>query len=327
MHCCHFLIYHFWYLIASTFFDATSQPSLIVNMSHRSRLAHLSDIHLSFGLPEGSQWLSKCGLNGLSWLVRKRKRHLSSIADLLQQDLIDSAPDLIAVGGDLINFSTSQEFKAAQAWLQKLGTAEKVVTVPGNHEALTSGWKERSSLWGDYASLGKEQAPILRKEGVIGLIAVSTAVATPPFMASGKVGAENIKAMGDLIAQAHSENLCPVVLMHHPPTHITSRRKGLVDYKAVCQELGKRRPALVLHGHTHHAELSWINTSHDAIPVLGIPSFSLSRHDGQYSGAWRMIEVHKEKSDWIISVTERTLDEENNLHSLAPLRFSQSLRQ
>ena len=297
------------------------------NMSHRSRLAHLSDIHLPFGLPEGSQWLSKCGLSALSWLVRKRKRHLSSIADILQQDLIDSAPDLIAVGGDLINFATSQEFKASQRWLQNLGTAEKVVTVPGNHEALTRGWKKRISLWGDYAPLSEEQAPILRKEGVIGLIAVSTAVATPPFMASGKVGAHNIKGMGDLIAEAHSENLCPVVLMHHPPTHITSRRKGLADHKAVCQELSKQKPALVLHGHTHHAELSWINTTHDAIPVLGIPSFSLSRHDGRYSGAWRMIEVHKEKSDWIILITERTLDEEDNLQSLAPLRFSQSLRQ
>ena len=296
-------------------------------MSHRSRLAHLSDIHLPFGLPEGSQWLSKCGLSALSWLVRKRKRHLSSIADILQQDLIDSAPDLIAVGGDLINFGTNQEFKVSQRWLQNLGAAENVVTVPGNHEALTRGWKKRISLWGDYAPLSEEQAPILRKEGVIGLIAVSTAVATPPFMASGKVGAHNIKGMGDLIAEAHSENLCPVVLMHHPPTHITSRRKGLADHKAVCQELSKQKPALVLHGHTHHAELSWINTTHDAIPVLGIPSFSLSRHDGRYSGAWRMIEVHKEKSDWIILITERTLDEEDNLQSLAPLRFSQSLRQ
>jgi len=294
-------------------------------MSHRSRLAHLSDIHLPFGLPEGSQWLSKCGLSALSWIVRKRKKHLSSIADILQQDLIDSAPDLIAVGGDVVNFGTSQEFKAAQLWLQKLGVAEKVVTVPGNHEALTRGWKKRISLWDGYASLGEEQAPVLRKEGVIGLIAVSTAVATPPFMASGKVGERNIRAMGELIEEARSQNLCPVILMHHPPTSITSRRKGLVDYKAVNQELANRGPALVLHGHTHHAELSWINTAHDAIPVLGIPSFSLFRHDGRYSGAWRMIEVHKEKSDWIISVTERTLDEEDNLQSLTPLRFSQPI--
>jgi len=267
----------------------------------------------------------KCGLSAIGWLAQKREKHLSSIADILQQDLIDSAPDLIAVGGDVVNFGTSQEFNASQRWLQKLGSAEKVVTIPGNHEALTKGWKKRISLWGDYASLHVEQMPILRKEGMIGLIAVSTAVATPPFMASGKVGAQNIKAMGELIAEARSQNLCPVVLMHHPPTPITSRRKGLVDHKAVCQELAERGPALVLHGHTHHAELSWINTSHNAIPVLGIPSFSLSRHDGRYSGAWRMIEVHKEKSDWIISVTERTLDEEDNLQSLTPLRFSQPI--
>ena len=325
MHCCHFLLYHFRHLFASTFFDATSQLSLIINMSHRSRLAHLSDIHLPFGLPEGSQWLSKCGLSALSWLVRKRKRHLLSIAETLQQDLIDSAPDLIAVGGDVVNFGTSQEFNASQRWLQKLGAAEKVVTIPGNHEALTRGWKKRISLWGDYASLREEQMPVLRKEGVIGLIAVSTAVATPPFLASGKVGERNIKAMGELIEEARLQNLCPVVLMHHPPTPITSRRKGLADYKAVCQELSHRRPALVLHGHTHHAELSWINQTHDTIPVLGIPSFSLSRHDGRYSGAWRMIEVNKEKSDWIISVTERTLDEEGNLQSLTPLRFSQPI--
>ena len=143
-------------------------------MSHRSRLAHLSDIHLPFGLPEGSQWLSKCGLSALGWLVQKRKKHLSSIADILLQDLIDSVPDLIAVGGDVVNFGTSHEFKAAELWLQKLGAAEKVVTTPGNHEALTRGWKKRISSWGDYASLREEHMPVLRKEGVIGLIAVST---------------------------------------------------------------------------------------------------------------------------------------------------------
>lgn len=295
-------------------------------MPHSSRLAHLSDIHLPFGLPKGSQWLSKCGLSALSWLTRRRQNHRSSIADVLQQDIIDKAPDLIAVGGDLINFGTRQEFKASQSWLQKLGAAEKVITVPGNHEALTAGWKRRILEWGDYASLSKRQEPILRKEGMIGLIAVSTAVATPPFMASGKIGARNIKAMGDLVSEAISENLCPVVVMHHPPTPITSRRKGLSDYKAVCQELANRGAALVLHGHTHHAELSSINATHNIIPVLGIPSFSLSCHDGRNSGAWRMIEVHKEKSDWIITVTEHTLDRESKLHALTPLRFIQPVR-
>lgn len=294
-------------------------------MPQHTSLAHLSDIHLPFGLPEGSQWMSKCGLSALSWLSHKRKKHLPSIANALQQDIIDKAPDLIAVGGDLINFGTSREFKASRHWLEKLGSAEKVVTVAGNHEALTPGWKKRISLWDNYASLSKAQEPVLRRHGSIGLIAVSTAIATPPFMANGKIGAQNIKIMGDLISKAHSENLCPIVVMHHPPTNITSRRKGLNDHKAVYQELANRGPALVLHGHTHHAELSWIKSTHDVTPVLGIPSFSLSCHDGKYSGAWRMIDVYKEKSDWIITITERTLDKDHNLHSLTPLRFSQPI--
>jgi nucleotide-binding universal stress UspA family protein len=271
------------------------------------RLAHLSDVHLPLTVPRGGELLSKRGLSALNWRLKRRALHGAEVAEALLSDLRAARPDAVAMTGDLCNFALAREFAAGGGWLDALGPAERVVAIPGNHEALTPGWRARMAQgWGRHA-LGPsgEETPFLRPVGPVALIAVSTAVATPPFMASGRVGPAARTRLGELIAQARRAGLLPVVLMHHPPTAITSRRKGLADREAVCAVLAEAGAALVLHGHTHRPDLSWIDgggTDAPRIPVLGVPSFSLRpRATGEGNdhpaGAWREIVLERRSAE------------------------------
>lgn len=283
-------------------------------------LAHLSDLHIPLDLPRGREWLSKRGLSGLSWR-RRRRHHRIDVAKTLREDLLSKNPDVIAMGGDLINFGLEREFERSRLWLESFGNSDHVVAIPGNHEAMMAGWQQHMKQhWGPYLSLNENDGgATLQRFGPVGLIAVSTAVATLPFLASGRVGERQLDTIANLLEQARRDNLCPVVVMHHPPTRITPRRRGLSDYQAVCATLAKGGAALVLHGHTHKSELSWINAPHGTIPVLGVPSFSMYASSRKSPGAWRMIRITISSTDWVAEITERKITESGMVHPLTPV--------
>lgn len=286
------------------------------------RLAHLSDPHLFYGLPKGAQWLSKRGLSALSWLIHRRHLHKAEIAEKLRLDLIGADTDTIVVSGDLVNFSLEEEFGKARAWLESLGPSGKVIVLPGNHEALTGGWQRRFERhWGDYAAWTGSGGPTLHRVGPAALIAVSTALATPPFLASGRVGERQSAAVAALVRGARREGLCPLVVMHHPPTPIVPRRKGLSDHKAFATMLADEGAALVLHGHCHRADLSLIGAGHRSIPVLGIPSFSMDGRSGRAAGCWRMIKIARADKGWDVEIEERACDAKRAINALTPIRL------
>ena len=55
--------------------------------------------------------------------------------DALVADMQAQRPDHIAVTGDLVNLALEAEFTPAQAWLESVGTPQRVTVVPGNHDA------------------------------------------------------------------------------------------------------------------------------------------------------------------------------------------------
>src|SRR5215470_3939522 len=99
-------------------------------------LAHLSDPHLGpLPTPAPLELLSKRGLGYLNWLRKRRAIHRPEVLAAVVDDLKAQAPDHIAVTGDLVNLSLSNEFALAAAWLQTLGDPAHVTLVPGNHDA------------------------------------------------------------------------------------------------------------------------------------------------------------------------------------------------
>ncbi|MEM1313910.1 MAG: metallophosphoesterase [Pseudomonadota bacterium] len=272
------------------------------------RLAHLSDPHLALALPRGRELWGKRGLSALSWRLRRHRLHRPEVAEALREDLLAARPDAVAVGGDLVNFSLEREFEGARHWLERLGPPDRVLLVPGNHEALSPGWAERMARhWGPYAP----ELPRRVRLGDAALILVSTACVTPPFFAGGRLDRQERATA--LIAEARAEGRVPVVLMHHPPTPLTRPRKALQDLAEAADAL--RGAALILHGHTHRAELSRLEGPRGPVPVLGIPSFSMAAGGRDPAGAWRLLEIDGPS----VTVTERAITAAGDVTSRTPL--------
>src|SRR3984885_8714430 len=115
-------------------------------------LAHLSDPHLP-PLP-AARWRDLAGkraLGYLNWQRNRRKFYRREVVDALMSDLQAQTPDHIAITGDLVNLALEAEFGPARAWLESVGTADRVTVVPGNHDAYVRATQDRfAQAWRDY---------------------------------------------------------------------------------------------------------------------------------------------------------------------------------
>jgi 3',5'-cyclic AMP phosphodiesterase CpdA len=268
-------------------------------------LAHLSDPHLA-PLPK-PRWFELVGKRATGYLNWRRTRHLVHRSDVLARivaDLKAQAPDHIAVTGDLVNIALAAEFAPAAHFLATLGAPHDVTLVPGNHDAYVRAALGHPGLhWGDYLrgdgnASGAVAFPFLRRRGPLALIALSSAVATAPFMATGRLGHDQLARLGALLDQC--AGTFRVVLIHHPPRSKPERRfKRLVDGTDFCAVLARHGAELVIHGHDHERALVFLEGPQRRIPVVGVPSaseappgkhdpagYNLYRIDGT-PGAWR----------------------------------------
>src|SRR6204780_4112330 len=173
-------------------------------------LAHLSDPHLPpLPSPRLSELMGKRALGYLNWTRNRHQYHRRDVLDVLMSDLQAQVPDHIAITGDLVNLALEAEFAPARAWLESVGTSDRVTVVPGNHDAYVRATRHRfTEAWGSY--LGGDGAPgaafpFLRRRGPLALIGVSSAVPTPPLMATGWLGTVQLEALDRLLAQLAAE--------------------------------------------------------------------------------------------------------------------------
>jgi hypothetical protein len=127
-------------------------------------------------------------------------------------------------------------------------------------------------------------------------------------MATGTLGAAQISALGAILAETGREGLCRVILIHHPPTTITRTRKALTDRVALCRVIADEGAELVLHGHTHRADLSWIDCTAGRIPVIGAPACGMRPGAGYDEGAWRRLEISHDDTGWRLDLRERRIN-------------------
>jgi 3',5'-cyclic AMP phosphodiesterase CpdA len=149
--------------------------------------------------------------------------------------------------------------------------------------------------------------PFLRVRGPVALIGVSTAVATGPFLATGKLGTRQIAAMSALLAQEAAR--FRVVLIHHPP-HVVpkSRFKRLVDATAFREAIASVGAELVIHGHDHLRSLAWIDGSQGRVPVIGVPSASAAFDKDHDPAGYNLYRIDGWPSAWTCGVERRSLD-------------------
>jgi 3',5'-cyclic AMP phosphodiesterase CpdA len=252
-------------------------------------VAHLSDVHL--GPIAGfapRYWNLKRALGYANWVRSRRRAHLRPVLERIIADLEAQAPDHVAITGDLVNIGLPQEHANALAWLESIGTPERVSVIPGNHDIYSRlGGDPGTDRWAGYMASDAEGAahaghgeafPFVRMLGRVALIGVNSAVPMPPLVASGRVGGEQLARLAAILERLGGAEVFRLVLVHHPPLPGQARRyRDLQDAPALQAVLARHGAELVLHGHNHLNMLAWCRTAAGRVPVVGAPSASLGR--------------------------------------------------
>ena len=260
-------------------------------------LAHLSDPHVGpLPRPRRSELIGKRATGYLNWTRSRSRVHDMAVLDQIVADMKVHRPTHIAVTGDVSNIGLPAEFRLARSWLETLGSPEHVSFVPGNHDAYVRGslpaLAHTFAPWTAGEPHAAEDYPYLRLRGEVALIGLSSAVPTPPFIASGYLGRRQLEAAESLLAETGKCGLFRIVMLHHPPRiSVSSLGRGLVDAYSFAEAIHRAGAELIIHGHEHRLSLGRLETPKGLAPVVGVPSASVVRGTGHQRAGYHLFEV------------------------------------
>lgn len=273
-------------------------------------IAHLSDPHLG-PLPDFTlfEMLSKRGLGAINYFRRRRFWHDMAVLDQLVGDIVDEEPDAVAVTGDLTNLGLEAEFVPAAVFLGRLGPADKVAAIPGNHDAYVRAIDGAvARVWGAHMSSddGRVGFPYVRRHGAVALIGLSSAVPTWPLAATGEVGAVQLDALGPMLKGLKAEGLFRIVMVHHPVAEDgTPPLRRLRDAAPLRAVIAREGAELVIHGHNHEPARAAIAGPDGEVPVIAVPSCSTGLLSHEPLAAYNLYNVEGEAGAWSCEVTTR----------------------
>ncbi|MBB5576518.1 MULTISPECIES: metallophosphoesterase family protein [Rhizobium] len=290
-------------------------------MSHLMfKLAHISDVHLG-PLPRLSirELASKRITGFVNWHRNRRKHLFGGTLDLLLDDIRSKQADHLAVTGDLVNLASGIEIRTAAEWLKTLGDPAFTSVVPGNHDAYVPGSYEKAMrAWypyvqGDHAPSEWQEDrrifPYLRIRDRVALIGCSTAVATPPFAASGFYSARQARETVNMLRAAGEAGLFRVVMIHHPPIRgATSFYKRMIGIRRFAAVVSTGGAELVLHGHTHLNTLHWLRGQTGPVPVVGIASASQGPGGLKPAAAYNLFTIDGHPGAWELKAERFSLN-------------------
>ena len=289
-------------------------------------LAHLSDPHLPPLPPARLRDLTgKRAFGYLNWTRNRHKYHRRDVLDALISDLQAQMPDHIAITGDLVNLALEAEFAPSRAWLESVGTPDRVTVIPGNHDAYVRITQHRfTQAWGGYldgdAAPGGVTFPSLRRRGPLALISVSSAVPTPPLMATGRLGSAQLHELERMLAGLCAEQAFRVLLIHHP-LRSDSRIKRLTNSSELLALLKQHGVDLILHGHDHVHSTIWVEGPQGSIPAIGVPSASAVAHGRYPSAAYNLFSIERDGAAWHVEQTVRGFGEQPGIKTLQKTRI------
>jgi 3',5'-cyclic AMP phosphodiesterase CpdA len=290
------------------------------------RLAHLSDPHLPpLPVPGLRDLMGKRALGYLNWTRNRHKFQRRDVLDALVSDVLSQTPDHIAITGDFVNLALEAEFEPARTWLESVGSPDRVTIVPGNHDAYVRVTRHRfAQTWGSYLdgddASGGRMFPFLRRRGPLALIGVSSAVPTPPLMATGWLGRDQLDALDRMLGSLSTAQLFRILLIHHP-LRSNSRAKRLTDSGELCSLLKRHGVELVLHGHDHIHSTIWIEGPKGTIPAIGVPSASALAHGRYPAAAYNLLTIDRDGAAWRCEQTVRGIDEKLRVQELSQVRL------
>jgi 3',5'-cyclic AMP phosphodiesterase CpdA len=274
---------------------------------HMLRIAHLSDLHVLS--PLGLEWremLFNKRLTGYANFVWRRGR--VHRREYLQAVLAAAAEaDHVVVTGDITNLALEGEFKEARRLLDEIAPTAEVTVIPGNHDIyLARVQRDRifprhfgPFLQSDLPDLAVEvpagRYPCVKLRGPAAIIALSSAVPRPPFIAAGYLGSAQLEAFIKILLHPEVKSRTPVILIHHPPVDSRCRlarlRDGLVDGASFRAALAPLERGIVLFGHLHVRVRCMLRTRSGAVDVVGASGAALDHTDNSIRAGFNLYYV------------------------------------
>ncbi len=257
---------------------------LSLNRAHVTsmiKIGHISDLHI-FDLKSKSplRFLNKRIVGGANLLFKRSKAHSPQAVERAIRHLVeDHDVDHIAISGDLSNLALHEEFVAANKLIATIPDAtERVSVVPGNHDYYIPAVEKRRGfervfspyMKSDLAHYTLETGyPYCKFIGdEVALVALNSAIASPPMFAIGEVDERELRALEALLDDPLLDERFVVVMLHHPLLPFEHSKveytRRLVNADEVLTVLRRANVDLAIHGHNHYYD-------HVEIPHLGQP--------------------------------------------------------
>ncbi|HEY4202917.1 MAG TPA: metallophosphoesterase [Devosiaceae bacterium] len=275
-------------------------------------LAHISDIHLAPLPPvRPLELLSKRITGFLNWKLRRNHTLAGDGLTNLIRHMRDQNPDFVAVTGDLTNLALDTEINTAANWLQTVGLPEQVCVSPGNHDAYVPGALDKAhARWDGYMSgetLDEHHFPYVRRVGEMAIIACSSAIPTPPFVAAGQIRKGQAERLARCLEALGDAGYFRVVMIHHPPNReARNRRLGLWGGDLFRKVIAEQGAELVLHGHTHRSSIHAIPGPGIEVPVIGVAAAGAAQggHGDDDPARYNFFRIERAGNSWSCTMRE-----------------------
>ena len=272
------------------------------------RIAHVSDLHvLSRTWAEWRRIIFNKRLTGFVNLVLFRGRvHRRDYLRAVLAGAVAQADHLV-VTGDITNLALEHEYEEARALIEEAAQRIEVTVVPGNHDIYLPSTRRRRRfprhfdrfIQSDLPHLAQDlptgRFPCVKLRGSVAIIALSSAVPRPPFVAAGYVGHTQLQALERVLAHPGVQRRTPIVLIHHPPVDTRPRlvqlRDGLRDAAALRGTLGRLDRGLVLFGHLHVRVRCALPTPSGKLDVISASGAALDHPDGSVRAGFNLYEI------------------------------------
>lgn len=252
------------------------------------RIGHLSDIHVWEPSDlRRRDWINKRATGMLNHRLNRSSEYDPVVVGGAVAALVDAAPDLVVVSGDLSNFGLRSEYVRARELLQPLHDAGiRVAVIPGNHDYYV-----RAASQGEFEQVFADELDADRREGDhtypwvalgdgVGVLLFNSALPRVPLVAAGRVGTSQLERGRRLGRALRDEGRAVVVALHHHPIRAPHKRfdrpralENASAFRDLCVELGAE---LVLHGHNHVLHMRRIGSAKGPL-VCGISSGTTTR--------------------------------------------------